>query len=110
MQVKFKKIFNFEYSETNVWLLIAYAENEMPPVYSTALYFLSYYGMARTLFLIFTIMSFAELILSIFTFNVNAVILFIVSVVLMLLFLFQYLRFVKYYRRHVSNGFLIEKK
>lgn len=57
---KFKKQFETDLTESNFWLLICIVENEKPNIYSTALYYLSYYGMSRTLFFLFSSMSLLE--------------------------------------------------
>jgi len=104
---KFDKLFNTKLTDSNFLLLICYVESERPDNYSTALYYLSYYGMSRTLFFLFSLMSLVELSLLFFTNPVSTVLYLLLSLFLSLIFLFQFIRFVKYYKKQIAFSFTL---
>ena len=90
------------------WLCNSVVVDECPNIYSRVFVFLSFYGFARTMSLIFGLsaIGFAVRLLA-NRFEVSSLLLLIGSVISCAVFSYEYLRFLKYHRREVFYGFYI---
>lgn len=106
---KFNQMFNIEFSEYHIRILICYVENEKPNLYSTAFYYLSFYGMSRTLFIILALFALVEIAMLILVnpCMILTLAFIIVSLLLAALSHYQYIRFVKYFLEQIVYAFLI---
>jgi hypothetical protein len=106
---KFKETFKNDFKETHIRKLICYVESNKPELYSTAFYYLSFYGMSRSLFVIFSLFALTEIVLLILPNPcvLITLILIIVSLLLAWLAHYQYIRFLKYFLEQIVCAFLI---
>ncbi len=96
---KFSKLYNNStYSEDKWRLITTYVEENRPASYATAFIFLSYYGMARNLMLIFLIIS---ILSSGSNFTIGSI-----SLLLFLVETYEYLRFKKHFHQRIIYAFL----
>lgn len=104
---KFNKIFNINFKESDFRLVICYVEAKQKLIYDTAFVFLSFYGMARNLTLIFISTFLLEIFNAVF-YKINGLILFIIGYfIISLIFGYEYYRFFKYFKEEIVDGFLI---
>ena len=104
---KYREIFKSEYNDKSFRLLICYVQENKPSVYSTALVFLSIYGMARSITLSTGIFLYAELLNLIITNNCNLVIYIVIATIFVIIFFYEFIRFKKYHIEQIVYGFLI---
>ncbi|MBN2020837.1 MAG: hypothetical protein JW749_11510 [Sedimentisphaerales bacterium] len=104
---KFKKTFGYEPQAGDFATCICYVESKQPAVYSTTLIFKSFYGMARNLTLILWCYSLWELINWKMLKNHQSIGYFVVSLVVSFIIFYHYLRFLRYFKQNVLNGFIL---
>ena len=88
--------------------IICFVEKNYQNIYSTAFVFLSFYGMARNVSFIFLNFSIAELIIAVvlkqrFSFEYSLLFIFV-----SLVFFYEYLKYLKYFKQHILNGFIAQ--
>lgn len=106
IKIKFKGLFSINLCKDNVRLVVNNVENQKPVLYSTALYFMSFYGMASSSFLLLVIFSMVQSIILFIQFNLTLLVILILYLVFSFLFLYQYLRFIRYYNQQIFYSFL----
>jgi hypothetical protein len=104
---KFQKTFGFDSDPAQFGVCICHVESKQPAIYSTALIFLSFYGMARNLTLIFILYSIWELLNWLGFKNSQSFGYFLVSLTLGVIAFYHYLRFLKYFKQRILTGFVI---
>ena len=104
---KFQKIFGFDSDPAQFGVCICYVEAKQPAIYSTALIFLSFYGMARNLSLVLVSYSLWELLNWLGFKNSQSFGYFFVSLTLGVIAFYHYLRFLKYFKQRILTGFVI---
>jgi hypothetical protein len=105
--IKFKELYNTDFTNKDFRLLICFNESKQPNIYSTAFTFLAFYGMARSLVFISSIGLIWELYNS-FLGNFRSSLLFVFTYLFFVsVFYYQYYRFLRYYREQICMGFLI---
>ena len=91
------------------WMCNAVIVNECPNIYARVFVFLSFYGFARTMSLIFGFSTIAFTIRHIFNWpeasSIYIVVSAIFSVILCVVFFLEYRRFLKYHRQEIFYGF-----
>ncbi len=102
---KYATAFQAPYGSRDIRRVICYVQAKQPAVYETSMTFLAFYGMARNLSLISGALCIAEEVL-IGRICENLLILALLAV-LSLIFLYEYIRFRKYYLDTILSGFLI---
>lgn len=105
---KYKYIFGVDYSDKSLRKVICFVQAKQPLVYDTALVFLSFYGMARNLSLVFGVFSLIEAracFLGQGVFCVLALLL-----LLFVVFFYEYIRFRKYFLDTILSAFFIPEK
>lgn len=105
---KYKNVFNAQYNEKSIRKVICYVQSKQSYVYETALIFLSFYGMARNFSFTFGTLFFLEAVLCIV--QHGSILVAILFVFLSALFLYEYIRFRKYFMDTILSGFLIPEK
>lgn len=105
---KYKNVFNAQYNDKNIRRIICYVQSKQNLVYETALIFLSFYGMARNFSFTFGTFCIIEAVLCILKKGNIYVLTFLA--VLSVAFLYEYIRFRKYYIDTILSGFLIPEK
>ena len=107
---KFKDIFDSEFSENDFRACICYTEAYQPQIYSTALVFLTFYGMSRTLAFSclagFLWVTAKMLILKAYVMLSLCLLLLLATVVLF----YEYYRFFKYFKSEIAFGFVVPQK
>jgi len=104
---KFQEVFGFDSDPAPLGVCICYVESKQPAIYSTALIFLSFFGMARSLSLILILYSLWELVNWAGFKNPQSSGYFFVSLALGLIAFYHYLRFLKYFKGHILAGFVV---
>lgn len=105
---KFDKLFSAQYGSKSDRKVICYVQAKQPAIYETALVFLSFYGMARNLTLVFGFFALAEIFF--IHFNIGSITVLVIQTVLCLVFLYEYFRFRKYFIDTIFSGFLIPEQ
>lgn len=103
--MKYKKVFGTQYAQKSIRKIICYVQSKQPSVYETALIFLSFYGMARNLSFVCWLFFLVETYFLIF--GQGYFYLWFILGILFVIFVFEYVRFRKYYLDTVFSGFLI---
>lgn len=103
--LKYKNVFNVPYSNKSIRRIICYVQSKQNLVYETALIFLSFYGMSRNISWVCGICSFIELYF-LWSKKGYICILFMYGL-FTLIFLYEYIRFRKYFLDTILSGFLI---
>lgn len=105
---KYKMVFNTQYNDKSIRRIICHVQAKQNFVYETALIFLSFYGMARNFSFIFGACFCVEVWYCVFKGGkFHALILF---ALLCVVFLYEYIRFRKYFLDTILSGFLIPEK
>ncbi|MBN1253358.1 MAG: hypothetical protein JXA16_14555 [Bacteroidales bacterium] len=106
IEKKFLELSNGKYSKSNMRLLICEVEENKPSIYSTALVFLTFYGMARSIALVFLIAFIYEMIMIIKTqtFPFYSFIYLAIGIISLL----HFIRFKRYFLSQIINGFIIK--
>ena len=91
-------------------LCVCFVEAYQNPVYSTALVFLTFYGMARNFALISFVYSVWEIINWIVKRQGSLCLFVLGSILVAVGFFIHYLRFYKYFKQHILNAFLLPNK
>lgn len=102
---KYKNVFNVPYSNKSIRRIICYVQSKQNLVYETALIFLSFYGMARNISLVCGICCFIELYF--LWIKQGYICILFTCGLLTLIFIYEYIRFRKYYLDTILSGFLI---
>jgi hypothetical protein len=105
----YEQTFNLPFSEKDIRLCITYVESKMPAVYSTAFVFLSFYGMARNLCLLFLFWIPVQFFIGYGQISRTANIYCSISIILFLIFLYEYIRFQRYFVQEIIYGFMSNK-
>lgn len=107
---KYKQIFNAQYTKNNFWKIICYVQAKQSSIYDTTQIFLAIYGMARNLTLIFGFYFCVEFGLLLCLCGTGKVYILLIYGILCTVFLFEYIRFRKYFIDTNLSGFLIPEK
>ena len=105
---KYETIFQTPYDTGSIRRVICYVQAKQPAVYETALIFLSFYGMARNLAGTSWLFSIVEIAFLIQARGSLSILILLAG--LGFLFLYEYIRFRKYYLETILSGFLIPEK
>lgn len=109
---KYKEVFNLEAEDEKAFRdCLVYVEARQPAVYSTAFVFLSIYGMARGIALIALAFAiWATIYMGDCSKQCVGVAYGGIALLAFIGFMRQYLRFLRYFRQHILNGFLLPEK
>lgn len=107
---KYTRIFNAQYNRKDIRKIICYVQSKESSVYETAQIFLAFYGMARNLALVFALFSLVEIGLLLGLCGIGKIYILLMYLVLCIVFLFEYIRFRKYFTDTILSGFLIPEK
>ena len=105
----FKDEYNQPFSESNSRLLVCCAEESMPNAYSTALVFLTIYGMARSASFVFLAAAVFRLAWMVGSVSFQYWYIGLAYAVLAVILYYQYSRFVKYFNRHIVSCFILAR-
>jgi hypothetical protein len=104
---KFQKTFGCEPQQKDFNTCVCYVEAKQPAIYSTAMVFRSFCGMARNLTLVLMAYSLCEIINWVVIGNSQSAQYLIAALVAGLISFCHYLRFLRYFRRRILNGFIV---
>lgn len=104
---KYREVTNSELTDKDFRFLITYVESKQPAIYSTAFVYLSFYGMARTIALVFSIGFIWEIINILILGYKGSIIFSILYLTLFFLFIYHYFRFLRYFREQIVMGFIL---
>jgi hypothetical protein len=110
---KYKEVFNLEADKDEKFFrnCLVYVEARQPAVYSTAFVFLSFYGMARGIALIALIFAvWATIYIGYYSKQCVGIAYGGLALIAFTGFMRQYLRFQRYFRKHILSGFLLPEK
>lgn len=103
----FQEEYNQDFSESNSRLLVCCAEESMPKAYSTALVFLTIYGMTRSASFVFLAAAVFRLAWMVGSVSFQYWYIELAYIVLAVILYYQYARFVRYYNRHIVSCFIL---
>lgn len=106
--LKYENVFHVPYNNKSIRRVICYVQSKQNLVYETALIFLSFYGMARNISLVCGICCFIELYF--LWIKQGHICILLIYGLLTLIFIYEYIRFRKYYLDTILSGFLIPEK
>jgi hypothetical protein len=109
LDTKCKTIFGSNIKDIEFRLCITHVESNAPEIYSTAFVFLSFYGMARNMALLFIIWAMFEILCYKVTASHLAASLSGISLVFSIIFSYEYIRFYKYFIQEIIGGFITSK-
>lgn len=102
---KYQIIFGAQYDDKNFRKIICFVQAKQQTIYGTALIFLSFYGMARNFALVFYLLSIIEFYM--FIISIGNWYLLFSYILLFAIFLYEYIRFVQYFKDTIVSGFLV---
>jgi hypothetical protein len=104
---KFKEVFGFPFRPNDFRLCVCYAESAAPKVYQTAFVFLTFYGMARSLALVFVSYGIWEVANAGALRSWGLVLWATAGFAAATTFFYHYLRFLKYFTQHIVGAVLV---
>jgi hypothetical protein len=107
LTTKFMDVFGFAFARAEFPLCICYAESAAPNVYETAFVFLSFYGMARNITLVFISYGVWELANAIARSSWSLAPWAAAGFAIAAIFFYHYLRFLRYFRQRIVGAFLV---
>ena len=107
---KIKTKFNMNYEERYFRICISFVELNRTSIYSTAFVFLTFYGMARSLAFITSLIFLWEVFNLFLNYTFMGLIYCVLLLILSVLFYSEFRRFQRYFKEQIVNGFLIEKE
>jgi hypothetical protein len=103
---KFKLVFDSNYEDDNFYACVCFNEFKRPQIYSTAFYFMVYYGMARNLSMTFFLAFLWETVNAIFVSGTDALPFLFTYIVVSFIFTYEYYRFYRSFKKHIALGFI----
>ncbi|WP_459907195.1 hypothetical protein [Desulfotomaculum defluvii] len=104
---KFQQLYGTTFQTKDFRAILCYIEEYRPAVYSTVFVFMAFYGMARSIAFVLSSLFLWELINLRYFSNEKIWLYAIIYFISSLVFHYQYFRFLRYFREHAYNGFIV---